>query len=58
MENTKRKELKANLFAAIKKVLQKDNKADLTKRSEKALRKSIKHIVKKTDKRKAFPQNE
>ena len=52
MKNTERKELKANLFAAIKKVLQKDNKADLTNRSEKAVRKSIKHIVKKTDRRK------
>ena len=52
MKNKHRKELKARLFAAIKKVLQQDDKADLTNRSEKAVRKSIKHIVKKTDNRK------
>jgi hypothetical protein len=52
MKNAKKKELKANLFEAIKKVLLKDNTDALTSRSEKAMRKSIKRIVKKTDKRK------
>ncbi len=49
MKKNERKELKEKLLTAIKKVIH-DNKADLTNKAEKAFKKSIKQIVKKTNK--------
>ncbi|MBC7383267.1 MAG: hypothetical protein H7296_09810 [Bacteroidia bacterium] len=48
MKKTEKKTLKKNLFTAIKKVLS-SNKAELTEKTEKAVKKSIKKIVKKTN---------
>ena len=43
--------LEENLLTAIKKVIE-DNKAFLTNKTERAIKKSIKQIAKKTDKKK------
>ena len=51
MKKKERKVLKAKLLTAINKVL-KDNKDVLKNKTAKAIKKSIKQIVKKTDKRK------
>jgi hypothetical protein len=49
MEKKKLIPLKTKLLTAVNKVL-KDNKAVLTKNMNKVVRKSVKRIVKKTDK--------
>ena len=52
MKSKKEKALRLKLFATIKKVLQQDEKGELSDRSEKSLRKAIKRMVKKTTGRK------
>lgn len=47
MKKTERKALEEKLLTAIKKVLQ-DNKTQLTNKTEKAIKKPIKKIAKKT----------
>ena len=51
MKKKERKVLKGKLLTAIKKVL-KDNKDELKNKTEKAIKKSIKQIALKTDKKK------
>ena len=51
MKKKERKVLKAKLLTAINKVL-KDNKDVLKNKTARAIKKSIKQIVKKTDKKK------
>lgn len=48
MKKEARKILKVKLLTAINKVL-KSNKAELSDKTEKAVKKSIKHIAKKAD---------
>lgn len=52
MKKNESKALKGKLLAAVNKVL-KENKADLTNKIERAVKKSIKQIVKKTGKKRA-----
>jgi L-lactate utilization protein LutC len=55
MKNKEKKELKKKLLTAFEKVIR-DNKAHLTSKVERNLKKSIKQIVRKTDeKRNAIP---
>jgi hypothetical protein len=57
MKKKDRKVLKGKLLSAIKKVL-KDNKDELKTKTERAINKSIKKIVRKTDKKgKPLPKN-
>ena len=51
MKKKERKVLKGKLLTAINKVL-KDNKDELKSKTEKAIKKSIKQIARKTDKKK------
>ena len=51
MKKKDRKVLKGKLLTAINKVL-KDNKDELKSKTEKAIKKSIKQIARKTDKKK------
>ena len=51
MKKKEKKVLKGKLLTAIKKVL-KDNKDELKNKTEKAIKKSIKQIALKTDKKK------
>jgi hypothetical protein len=51
MKNKDKKLLRTKLLTSIKKVI-KDNNANLSKRVEKDLKKSVRQIVKKTDKEK------
>ena len=51
MKKKERKVLKGKLLTAIKKVL-KDNQDELKSKTEKAIKKSIKQIAWKTDKKK------
>lgn len=52
MKKEERKALEVKLLISIKKVIQ-DNKADLTRKVEKAVKKFIKKIAKKTAKKKS-----
>ena len=56
MEKKDRKALKIKLHAAFEKVL-KDNRTARTDKTEKALKKLIKHIVKRTGKKKTILLN-
>lgn len=51
MKKKERKVLKGKLLTAINKVL-KDNKVELKSKTEKAIKKSINQIARKTDKKK------
>ncbi len=51
MKKSEQKAMKKKLLVSFKKLLQ-DNKADLTNKIEKTLKKSIKKIVKSTNKKK------
>ena len=51
MKKTEKKVLRGKLLTAVSKVLR-DNKDDIKKKTLKAINKSIKQIVKKTDKKK------
>lgn len=57
MKKNERKALEEKLLSAIKKVI-KANKADLTNKTEKAIKKALKQIAKKTNKEKdAVPKH-
>jgi hypothetical protein len=51
MKKKNKRELKKKLFLSITSILEKDQDS-LKKKTKKEIRKSIKHILKKTDKRK------
>jgi len=57
MKKIERKVLKEKLFTGIKKVI-KDNKAEMTNKAERTIKKSIRQILKKTSKKGiVYPQN-
>jgi hypothetical protein len=55
MKKTERKILRVKLLSAVRKVLI-ENKDELKNKTIKAINKSIKHIAKKTDKKKVLQE--